>query len=281
MALTSGFYDGPVTETDRATSRAGAPDYGVYGVNDFQVVAHPSIPYALNVKAGRAHGHGVTDTAASDQTVQADSLSSGTRFDLVVVRRNWQPLLGGPSTLVVIKGGAAAPDIQAVRKIGPGVEDDQPIALLEWRGNVNTPFKITDLRCWAANGGMVAADTLALNYLAKPAAEVLIGGVAWRYALVGNGVWGWVRTNAAAGTVTVSIPAANKYRSVSVTLPPGFATAPSIGLTITSNLAYPATKLIPAAINKSATKFDAKLVTADGNPIGTAYNITMDWTATP
>lgn len=191
MALTSVFYDGPVTETDRATNRAGAADYGVIGADDFRVSTHPSIPYALNVAAGKAHGYGVSDTATATQVVQCATLASGTRFDLIVVRRNWQPLLGGPSTLVAIQGGSTIPNIQTIRTIGPGVEDDQPLALVEWRGSVNTPYRIIDLRCWAGNGGMIAADALALDYLARPGADVLIGSTAWRYNLGANGVWGW------------------------------------------------------------------------------------------
>lgn len=194
MALTSVYYDGPVTETDRATSRSGAPDYGVYGVDDFKVSAHPSLPYALLVNAGKAHGFGVTDTAADNQTVQCATLSGAgaVRFDLIVARRNWQPASGGPSTLEAIAGGTTAPDINTVRTIGPGVEDDQPLALVEWRGDVNTPYRITDLRCWASNGGMIAVDTMALDYLAKPGADVFINGVTYRYQPIGNGAWAWM-----------------------------------------------------------------------------------------
>lgn len=196
MALTSVFYDGWVTETDRATNRAGAADYGVIGADDFRVSTHPSIPYALNIAAGKAHGYGVSDTATATQVVQCATLASGTRFDLIVVRRNWQPLLGGPSTLVAIQGGSTIPNIQTLRTIGPGVEDDQPLALVEWRGNVNTPYRIIDLRCWAGNGGVVAADVLALDYLARPGADVLIGATTWRYAIGANGAWGWTSNQA-------------------------------------------------------------------------------------
>ncbi|MDO5743501.1 MAG: hypothetical protein Q4P23_03450 [Micrococcaceae bacterium] len=191
MALTSVFYDGPVTETDRATNRAGAADYGVIGAEDFKVSAHPSIPYALNLAAGVAHGYGVSDTAAATQVVQCDTLATGTRWDLIVAHRNWQPILGGPSTLEVIQGGATIPDIQTLRTIGPGVEDDQPLALVKWTGGLNTPSQIIDLRCWAGNGGLVAADKLALDYLARPGADVLIGSTTWRYSLGDNSVWGW------------------------------------------------------------------------------------------
>lgn len=193
MALTSVFYDGPVTETDRAKNRAGTPDYGVYGVNDFKVTAHPSIPFAVLVKAGRAHGHGVTDLAEIDQVVQCPTLSGAgaVRWDLIAVRRDWQPLLGGPSTLVVISAGAS-PTIPAARKVGPGVQDDQPLFLVKWQGGTSAPVEFVDLRCWAATGGAVIADYRARGYLGKPGASVLLAGVQWHYAPTGNGVWDWV-----------------------------------------------------------------------------------------
>lgn len=192
MALTSVFYDGPSTDTDRAKYRAGAPDYGVIGVDDFKVSGHPSIPYALLVKAGEAHGYGVTDIAAEDQLVQCATLASGTRWDLIVDRRNWQPLLGGPSTLEVIQGGATIPNVQTLRTTGPGIEDDQPLALVKWVGGLNTPSQIIDLRCWVGNGGVVIADILARDYLARPGADVLLGSTTHRYTKGANGSWGWV-----------------------------------------------------------------------------------------
>lgn len=192
MALTSVFYDGPVTETDRAKNRAGAPDYGVYGGDDFKVRQHPTLPYALFVGKGKAHGHGVTDTAETDQVVQCDTLSgAGTvRWDLIVVRRNWQPLLGGPSKLVAIPGGVNT-TIPAARLNNPGVEDDQPIAMVQWNGGLNTPKQIIDLRCWAANGGMEIANEIAFEYLSKPGSAIRFEGLTWRYTLQANSVWAW------------------------------------------------------------------------------------------
>ena len=193
MALTSVFYDGVVTETDRAKNRTGSADYGVYGVGDFEVKAHPSIPYNVLVKAGRAHGHGVTDTAAGDQVVPCNTLASGTRWDLIVVRRNWQPALGGPSTLVAISGGTTAA-IPGARKVGPGVEDDQPIALVKWQGGLSAPAQIIDLRVWSSNGGLYAKDDLVRSYLDKVGTEVTIGGASWTYKLGQNDVPGWEKS---------------------------------------------------------------------------------------
>jgi len=190
MALTSVFYDGIVTETDRAKSRAGVPDYGVYGVDDFRVTAHPSIGYAVLVKAGKAHGFGVTDTATTDQTVNCASISSGTRWDLITVRRNWQPALGGPSTLAVVQGGTTAA-IPAGRKIGPGVEDDQPLALVKWKSGLIAPEQIIDLRVWTSNGGLYAKDDLVRSYLTGIGTQININGVDWVRTLGLNDVPDW------------------------------------------------------------------------------------------
>ena len=191
MALTSVYYDGPVTETDRAQNRTGAPDYGVYGPDDFKVTAHPSIPYAVLVKAGKAHGHGVTDTAAEDQVVQCVSLTTGqSRWDLIVVRRNWQPSLGGPSTLEVVQAGGTAA-IPATRKVGPGVEDDQPLFLVKWQGGTSAPVEFIDLRVWTGNGGLYAKSDLVRTYMGKVGTEVNINGVVWYCGLGANDSIEW------------------------------------------------------------------------------------------
>ena len=192
MALTSTFYDGVVTESDRAKDLAGSPEYGVDGPEDFKVTAHPSIPYAVLVKAGRAHGHGVTDTAAEDQVVQCDTIASGIRWDLIVVRRNWQPELGGPSTLEVIQAGTD-PQIPEGRIVGPGVEDDQPIFLVKWQGGVSAPVQFIDLRVWAGNGGLYAKEDLVRSYMASVGTEININGTVWSYQLGTNDLPAWVK----------------------------------------------------------------------------------------
>jgi hypothetical protein len=204
MALTSVFYDGPVTETDRAQNLAGSPEYGVYGVDDFRVTAHPSIPYAVLVKAGKAHGHGVTDTATVDQVVQCQTLSSGTRWDMITLRRNWQPV-GGLSTLEAVNAGSA-PQIPPARKVGPGVEDDQPLFLVKWQGGTSAPVQFIDLRVWASNGGMIAKDDLVRNYLDTVGTEVNINGVVWSYQIGANEIPAWAKV-AEVGRIPIFGPA--------------------------------------------------------------------------
>lgn len=206
MALISTYYDGPVTESDRAKNLAGSPEYGVYGLNDFKVTAHPSIPYAVLVKAGRAHGHGVTDTALVDQVVECPPIASGTRWDLIVVRRNWQPELGGPSTLEVIEAGTVA-QIPAGRLVGPGVEDDQPIALVKWQGGVSAPVEFRDLRVWSGNGGMFAVDELVRRYLDKIGTKVKIAGEVWSYERLSATEVDWVNEDGSGPWVNLELEA--------------------------------------------------------------------------
>lgn len=204
MALISTYYDGAVTETDRAKNLAGAPEYGVYGSEDFRVTAHPSIPYAVIVKKGRAHGHGVTDEALIDQVVSCPPLATGVRWDLIVVRRNWQPELGGPSTLEVIEAGAEA-SIPTTRLVGPGVEDDQPIALVKWQGGVSAPMEVRDLRVWSANGGMFAVDPLVRQYLNKIGTKVKISGEVWSYERLSATETDWVNEDGSGPWVELTL----------------------------------------------------------------------------
>lgn len=195
MGLTSVFYDGPVTETDRAKSLGGAPQYGVYGVEDFRVTAHPSIPYAVLVKAGKAHGYGVTDTATADEVVQCSAPAAGTvRWDLIVVNRNWQPALGGPSTVKAITAGTL-PDIPSTRKTSPGVEDEQPLALVKWVEGLSAPQEIRDLRVWAGNGCLFAKDDLARQYLTQIGTVVNVDGIDWALRLGSNDIPYWYKSS--------------------------------------------------------------------------------------
>lgn len=192
MPLKSTYYDGVVTESDRAKNLAGSPEYGVYGPEDFKVTAHPSIPFAVLVKKGKAHGHGVTDEAEEDQVVQCATLSGSNtvRWDLIAVRRNWQPELGGPSTLEVLQAGAD-PKIPDSRITGPGVEDDQPIFLVKWKGGVSAPVDFIDLRVWSGNGGLYAKHDLVRSYLGTVGTEININGVVWQCRLIDNDAIGW------------------------------------------------------------------------------------------
>lgn len=189
------YYDGPVTETDRAQNRAGTPDFTV-GAPGYQltVSAHPTIPFALVVRKGTASAYGVTahvatDPGGADMVIQCDTNAAGTRWDLISIRYDWRQENGGPSELCATNAGGK--QLPGNLENSPGVVVDQPLWLVRWTGNASAPAEYVDLRCFAANGGVMANDVLALGYLAKPGAAIRIGTNLWRYEQVGNGQWGW------------------------------------------------------------------------------------------
>lgn len=194
MAFTSIGYDGTVNERQWAelVPSVGSSTYGVKGADDLKVSAVPGQPLMLSVAAGTGWGHGVMDTETTNTTIACDTISSGVRWDLIALRRDWQPLAGGPTSVAKVTGGSekVLPDS---RKQSPGVWDDQPLALVQWTAGQTQPTSIIDLRCWGGNGGLNAVDELALTYLAKLGAKVRIGTTTWSYEPGANGIPAWTR----------------------------------------------------------------------------------------
>lgn len=293
MALTSVYYDGTVTETDRAQNLAGAPQYGVYGVEDFRVTAHPTIPYAVIVKAGRAHGHGVTDTATIDQVVNCDPAPAGTvRWDMIVVNRNWQPALGGPSVLKAIPVGAIA-DMPSSRKNSPGVEDEQPIALVKWAAGLSAPQAIMDLRVWAGNGGLYAKEDLVRQYLTEVGTEVTINGSTWNLVLGANDMKGWSQN---VPPQLDGIPAGSKpiiksgnvvvnttgYGDAYYSFPQPFPSTmvACVGSDATDPAYWPALTLKFAAVYSDKSRFCFRVYDAAGNILANKANLNISYIAT-
>jgi hypothetical protein len=199
VTITSTFYDTSagvpaslVTETDWALSHPQiGSSYGVDGITDFKVTAHPSTPLTVNVAAGTAWGHGVLDVSDATVSVTCNAPAAGTsRYDLICIRRDWTPAVGGPTTITKVEGGSTKA-IPAGREHDPGTLDDQPLALVLWTAGQTQPTQIVDLRCWQGDGGVLAVDALARDYLDRLGTKVNIGGVVWQYT-IGSGdlaVW--------------------------------------------------------------------------------------------
>ncbi|MDR6794363.1 hypothetical protein J2X12_002900 [Pseudarthrobacter oxydans] len=194
MAFTSIGYDGSVNERQWAelVPSVGSSTYGVKGAGDLKVTAVPGQPLTVAIAAGSGWGHGVLDTETANTTVACEAITSGVRWDLIALRRDWQPLAGGPTSIVAITGTTekALPS----RNMEPGVIDDQPLALVQWTAGQTQPTTIIDLRCWAGNGGLVAMDQLALTYLDKIGSSVTIAGVEWNLVIGANDTPAWVKS---------------------------------------------------------------------------------------
>lgn len=191
MAIISVGYDGVINETQWADmiKKVGSCDYGVVDVNDWNVSIVTGADRTVSIAAGKGWGHGIFDEITANITIQLDTISSGSRWDLIVMRRNWTGA-GGLSTIEKVNGSAAK-EIPATRAVGPGVIDEQPLALVQVTAGQTQPTAIVDLRCWGSNGGLFAKDDLAKNYLNKVGAELRIGQIVWRYVLGANDIPVW------------------------------------------------------------------------------------------
>lgn len=191
MAITSYGYDGPITEPQmaRIMPDSGSAQWGVEGAGDWKVTAG-SNPGQLNIAPGTGWGPAVVDLSDSIATVTQASLpSSGSRWDLVALRRDWQPP-GGASTFVVLQGtptkqlpaAAAAPgdSSSTQRMVFPGQIEDQPIALVRWDAGYTSPRETVDLRIWAANGGLIVKDELVFTFMTRLGSSVTIGESLWQ-----------------------------------------------------------------------------------------------------
>lgn len=220
MAAISGpslGYAGSITETTGKDywNRIGASKYGVVGSGDLKVSTTTGDRMLL-IASGIAWGHNIQDELQTSVSVQLNSVASGSRWDLVVVRRD---VTAGTSIEVVQGTGSKVLPSLTTTAASHG---DQPLALCRVQAGSTTVQEIVDLRCWAANGGVYAADLLARDYLNIPGARVRIGGIHYEYVPDANGAFFWesretmfrewnantaVTTTGAGGTKSVSFPA--------------------------------------------------------------------------
>jgi len=218
MAINSVGYDGTVTESQWADmiKKVGSAEYGVVQSGHLRVTAVSGADRTVSVAAGQAWGHGVYDDFTSNTTIALSSVSSGSRWDLIAVRRDWSGS-DGTTTLVKINGSSSR-SIPSGRNEGPGLLDDQPIALVQITAGQTQPTAIVDLRCWSGNGGVYAQDELALAYLDSVGSQVVINGRTWSRGTSGSGgsaVWsssagiGGVPLFGVAKTLAGGIPDAN------------------------------------------------------------------------
>lgn len=190
MTITSIGYAGSVDEAAWAKIAASlGSTYGVQGPGDWQVTADPTGDRQVKIAIGSGHGRGIYDTSDAVATVQLAAVASGTRWDLVYARRDWQT--GVKATSFARTTGTATREIPAGRANNPGVQDDQPLALVQLTAGQSVPTAVVDLRCWAVNGGVLAVDGLALWYLDAVGACVRIGDVEYMRTLDPNGTPVW------------------------------------------------------------------------------------------
>lgn len=206
MAIVSVGYDGTVDETQWAhlVAKAGSSEYGVDLAGDFEVTPVAGVERTIRIAPGKAWGHGVLDVMDVEQTIQVDASLSGDRYDMVVLRRDWQPP-GGATVLAIIQGSSSSVNIPARNTGTLGILDDQPIALIRVVAGSTTVSVAADLRVWARNGGATAKDTRTLQYIGALGTSVEINKTLWSRRIGSAGAeWvklldandtGWVHLN--------------------------------------------------------------------------------------
>lgn len=195
MAITSVGYDGSINESQWAIM---APYLGLpYWVAEADALKGTIVTNAdrtLKINAGRFGGAGVMDILDTDTDIQFDPVTSGSRYDLVTARRNWQGD-GGVTDFQIIKGGTtkALPPFNR----NPGILDDQLLFLVRVVAGQTRLGEVIDLRGLGMNGRAMVYDALAMEgYNNWPGFQIQVGRE--EYTLQANRTW--VRTGLIAAT---------------------------------------------------------------------------------
>lgn len=193
MVIKSVGYAGTVTDADwrNLATKAVSNLYGVEDVASWRVTVAPG-DRTVQVAAGGAYGLGVFDTNDAPVPVQLGTVAAGSRWDLIAAHRDWAL---GKTTIVAIPGSSAR-QIPA-RAFGFGGVNDQPLALVRLDAGKTAPQEIIDLRCIVGDGGMIAFDDLARQYLDRVGTSVRIRDVLWSRVLDSLGSPAWVSSNQA------------------------------------------------------------------------------------
>lgn len=170
----------------------GLASYGVRSPLHWKVTAVAGQDRTVSIAAGKGYGRGITDKTVANDTIQLDTITSGSRWDLIAVRRDWTPT-AGLSKFVKVNGGATAV-IPGGRQANPGGIDDQPIALVQVTAGQTQPTGIIDLRTWAGDGGgLIANHDLVRTYMDAVGTRLHINGFDWVRRVGANDTPEWVR----------------------------------------------------------------------------------------
>ncbi|MFT4282379.1 hypothetical protein [Microbacterium sp.] len=190
MAITSKGYEKDINYTDWAaiTSHLGGT-YGVFGGPGSLAATAGSGDRQVVIAPGEAGGAGILDNIDSPVTVSGAAVSSGSRWDMIVLRREWGAV---KATTVAIKTGSASKALPS-RAVGPGALDEQPLWLVRFTAGQTAPQEFVDLRVWHGDGGFFANDLLVRNYMSRVGTQLRIGASVWTRILSG-GVAVWFET---------------------------------------------------------------------------------------
>jgi hypothetical protein len=202
----------PYTETAWADAHPviGSAIYGVRSSIHWKVTAVSGQDRTVSIAPGKGFGCGITDETFDNETIQLDTIGSGSRWDLIVARRDWTPT-AGESKFLKVNGGATAV-IPGGRLIGPGGIDDQPLALVQVTAGQTQPTSIIDLRTWSGDGGgIVGNHDLVRSYLNKVGTRINISGIEWVRRVGANDTPEWAQLSPSAWEVSRSLTGSSTF----------------------------------------------------------------------
>lgn len=275
MAITSVGYAGTVDDTEwpQVTRYAGGSTYSVAGAADFN--ATPGVgDRAVSIAAGTAAGGGVVDVSDGPVTLLLPSVSSGSRWDLIGLRRHWAT---GITTVERVAGGSTK--TIPTRPDDPGIEDVQPLWLLRVTAGQTTVQEFVDLRVWVGDGGAYANNDLVRSYMDRVGTSIRIGADSWIRKVGSTGLAEWEREvelpyAMASGASSVSVPG-NSGREVTIALPPGrFSVPPNVFLTMGPTATFLGDRQV-SVWSRSATE----MVVAVSNTSSVSITVPFMWMA--
>lgn len=189
MTITSVGYQRAINYAQLGTllAHAGA-QYSVFGVGAFDVLPGPGTREVL-MQPGRAYGQGIVDESDAVVPLVGNPVSSGSRWDMVVLRRNW---IDGTTTPVLIQGGSGSTPSLPARETTPGALDDQPIALVRFNAGQSQVQDIVGLQVWHGDGGCFASSPLVRDYLTRVGTRLYIADRTYVRVIDASGTARWV-----------------------------------------------------------------------------------------
>ena len=116
---------------------------------------------SVQVASGIAYGNGISDFSDAAESITIAAVAAGTRYDAVVLRRDWAgssttptgAATQGRSFIAVVQGGSS--QMLPALQNNPGVMTDQPLALVRVTAGQSTVTVTDDLRATYASTAYV------------------------------------------------------------------------------------------------------------------------------
>jgi len=141
VAIVSSGYAGPIFDPDWAAQANDLLGNGSRIVSGFRGTPVAAGTRQTSVSAGVAYGCGVRDVMPGATVVQHPTVTSGSRWDAVALRRDW----GTRTTALAVVPGGPSEVLPGSLRNEPGVLHDEPILLVQVTAGQTVPTAVRNL----------------------------------------------------------------------------------------------------------------------------------------